>query len=139
MYHNFWIHSFADGHLGCFQYLAIELLSFNQNLSVVWLHCTLVLFTFCSSLLNYVEFLRYVSLKFTSDFANFILFIPWDIFLISLYSNIPIRYAKLLLILPEVNENLFLLSFFSLLYFWIVYIAYLVVHWYFILQCLIYN
>ena len=23
MYHSFWIHSFADGHLGCFQYLAI--------------------------------------------------------------------------------------------------------------------
>ena len=23
MYHNFLIHSFADGHLGCFQYLAI--------------------------------------------------------------------------------------------------------------------
>ena len=23
MYHRFWIHSFADGHLGCFQYLAI--------------------------------------------------------------------------------------------------------------------
>ena len=22
-YHSFWIHSFADGHLGCFQYLAI--------------------------------------------------------------------------------------------------------------------
>ena len=23
MYHSFWIHSFADGHLGCFQHLAI--------------------------------------------------------------------------------------------------------------------
>ena len=23
MYHSFWIHSLADGHLGCFQYLAI--------------------------------------------------------------------------------------------------------------------
>ena len=23
MYYSFWIHSFADGHLGCFQYLAI--------------------------------------------------------------------------------------------------------------------
>ena len=23
MYHSFWMHSFADGHLGCFQYLAI--------------------------------------------------------------------------------------------------------------------
>ena len=23
MYHSFWIHSFADGHLDCFQYLAI--------------------------------------------------------------------------------------------------------------------
>ena len=23
MYHSFGIHSFADGHLGCFQYLAI--------------------------------------------------------------------------------------------------------------------
>ena len=23
MYHGFWIHSFADGHLGCFQYSAI--------------------------------------------------------------------------------------------------------------------
>ena len=23
MYHSFWTHSFADGHLGCFQYLAI--------------------------------------------------------------------------------------------------------------------
>ena len=23
MYHSFWIHSFADGHSGCFQYLAI--------------------------------------------------------------------------------------------------------------------
>ena len=23
MYHSFWIHSFTDGHLGCFQYLAI--------------------------------------------------------------------------------------------------------------------
>ena len=23
MYHSFWIHSFADGHFGCFQYLAI--------------------------------------------------------------------------------------------------------------------
>ena len=23
MYHSFWIHSFAHGHLGCFQYLAI--------------------------------------------------------------------------------------------------------------------
>ena len=23
IYHSFWIYSFADGHLGCFQYLAI--------------------------------------------------------------------------------------------------------------------
>ena len=23
MFHSFWIHSFADGHLGCFQYLAL--------------------------------------------------------------------------------------------------------------------
>ena len=23
MYHSFWIHSFTDGHLGCFQHLAI--------------------------------------------------------------------------------------------------------------------
>ena len=23
MYHSFWIHSFADGHVGCFHYLAI--------------------------------------------------------------------------------------------------------------------
>ena len=23
MYHGVWVHSFADGHLGCFQYLAM--------------------------------------------------------------------------------------------------------------------
>ena len=34
MYHSFWIHSFADGHLGCFQYLAIvNCAAMNKNIT----------------------------------------------------------------------------------------------------------
>ena len=35
MYHSFWIHSFADGHLGCFQHLAIVNCA-AMNMGVHW-------------------------------------------------------------------------------------------------------